>query len=94
MSDMSPAPSARKVNTWEKNLLGVTIDKVASLLSGLLVAALLVWFCIWLSKYVGVTPLRFDTNPISAVVLAILLGLILGALLPCPSCSSPVSLSP
>jgi len=71
---VSNTSSARKMSTWEKNLLGVTVDKVPSLLPGLLVAALLAWFSIWLSKYVGVTLLGFDKTPISAVMLAILLG--------------------
>jgi uncharacterized integral membrane protein (TIGR00698 family) len=89
MSSTSTARSARKTSTWEKNLLGVTVDKAPSLLPGLLVAALLAWFSIWLSKYVGVTLLGFDKTPISAVMLAILLGLILGAVLPLPKVLKP-----
>ena len=86
---MSDTSSVRKLSTWEKNLLGVTVDKVPSLLPGLLVAALLAWFSVWLSKYIGVTLLHFDKTPISAVMLAILLGLILGALLPLPKVLKP-----
>jgi len=86
---VSDTSSARKMNTWEKNLLGVTVDRVPSLLPGLLVAALLAWFCIWLSKYVGCTLLHFDKTPISAVMLAILLGLIFGAVLPLPKVLKP-----
>jgi len=86
---VSDTSSARQMRTWEKNLLGVTVDKAPSLLPGLLVAALLAWFCIWLSKYVGVTLLHFDKTPISAVMLAILLGLIIGALLPLPKVLKP-----
>jgi hypothetical protein len=80
--------STRKMSVWEKSLLGVTADKVPSLLPGLLVAALLAWFSIWLSKYVGVTLLHFDKTSISAVMLAILLGLIIG-----PSLAIPVALT-
>ena len=86
---MSDTSSVRKLSTWEKNLLGVTIDKVPSVLPGLVVAALLAWFSIWLGNYVGVTLLHFDKTPISAVMLAMLLGLILGALLPLPKALKP-----
>jgi uncharacterized integral membrane protein (TIGR00698 family) len=79
----------RKMSAWEKNLLGVTINKVPSLLPGLLVAALLTWLSIWLSKYVGVTLLGFDKTPISAVMLAILFGLVVGAVIPLPQAFKP-----
>jgi uncharacterized integral membrane protein (TIGR00698 family) len=77
------------MSIWEKNLLGVTVDKAPSLLPGLLVAVLLAALSIWLSKYVGVTLLGFDKTPISPVMLAILLGLILGALVPLPQVLKP-----
>jgi uncharacterized membrane protein YadS len=77
------------MSIWEKNLLGVPVDKVPLLLPGLLVAALLAWLSIWLSKYVGVTLLGFDKTPISAVMLAILLGLIIGAVMPVPRVLKP-----
>jgi uncharacterized integral membrane protein (TIGR00698 family) len=86
VSNMS---SMRKMTAWERNLLGVTVDKVPSLLPGLLVAALLAWASIWLSSYVGVTLLGFDKTPISPVMLAILLGLIFGALVPLPEVLKP-----
>jgi uncharacterized integral membrane protein (TIGR00698 family) len=77
------------MSAWEKNLLGVTVDQVPHLLPGLLVAALLAWLSIWLSKYIGVTLLGFDKTPISAVMLAILLGLIIGAVMPLPQALKP-----
>jgi len=86
---VSDTSSVRKLSTWEKNLLGVTVDKAPSLLPGLVVAALLAWFSIWLGNYVGVTLLHFAKTPISAVMLAILLGLIIGALLPLPKVLKP-----
>jgi uncharacterized integral membrane protein (TIGR00698 family) len=86
---VSDRSSVRKLSTWEKNLLGVTVDKAPSLLPGLVVAALLAWFSIWLSEYVGVKLLHFDKTPVSAVMLAILLGLIVGALLPLPKVLKP-----
>ena len=85
----SKTSSSRQMTTWEKNLLGVTVDQVPSQLPGLLVAVLLAWFSIWLSEYVGVTLLHFDKTPISAVMLAILLGLVVGAVLPMPKVLKP-----
>ncbi len=89
MSSATTARPSRKMSIWEKNLLGVPVDKVPLLLPGLLVAALLAWLSIWLSKYVGVTLLGFDKTPISAVMLAILLGLIIGAVMPVPRVLKP-----
>lgn len=89
MSSATTARPSRKMSIWEKNLLGVPVDKVPLLLPGLLVAALLAWLSIWLSKYVGVTLLGFDKTPISAVMLAILLGLIVGAVMPVPRVLKP-----
>jgi uncharacterized integral membrane protein (TIGR00698 family) len=77
------------MNALEKNLLGVTVDEIPSLLPGLLVAALLAWLSIWLSKYIGVSLMGFEKTPISAVMMAILLGLIISNVIPLP-----VSLKP
>ncbi len=79
----------REMNTLEKNLLGIRVNEVPSLLPGLLVSALLAWLSIWLSKVIGVTILGFDKTPISAVMLAILLGLIVGAVIPLPQVLKP-----
>ncbi|MGD2206017.1 MAG: putative sulfate exporter family transporter [Anaerolineae bacterium] len=70
------------MNVLEKNLLGLPAAQVPRLLPGLLAVGTLAWFSLWLSEYVGVTLLGFDKTPISAVMLAILLGLIAGAVLP------------
>lgn len=79
----------RKMNAWEKNLLGVTVDKLPSLLPGLIAAVLLAWLSIWLADFIGETLLGFDKTPISAVMLAILLGLIIGAVVPMPAVLKP-----
>ena len=89
MSPANAAPPMRKMSAWEKNLLGVTIDKVPGLLPGLLVAILLAWFSIWLSEFIGVTLLGFDKTPVSPVMLAILLGLIISAVVPMPQLLKP-----
>ncbi len=77
-----PSPTAaRKISTWEKNILGVTIDKVPQLIPGVIVVGILAWFSIWLSKLIAV--------PISPVMLAILLGLIIGSIITLPKSLKP-----
>ena len=77
------------MSTWEKNILGVTIDKVPQLIPGVIFASVLAWFSLWLSKFIGVNILGFDKTPISAVMLAILLGLIIGGVFTLPQALKP-----
>jgi uncharacterized integral membrane protein (TIGR00698 family) len=72
------------MSALEKNLLGVTVNEIPSLLPGLGVAVLLAIASIWLSRLIGETLLGFDKTPVSAVMLAILLGLLIGAVVPVP----------
>lgn len=80
---------AREMNTWEKRLLGVPTSSVVSLLPGLLVTILLAWLAIWLSDFVGTSILGFEKTPISPVMLAILLGMLVSAVLPLPDVLRP-----
>jgi uncharacterized integral membrane protein (TIGR00698 family) len=89
MSTSKPDKQARSVSTWEKNLLGVPINEVPSILPGLLVAGLLAWASIWLAKFIGVNLLGFSKSPVSAVTLAILFGIIIAAVIPLPAVLKP-----
>lgn len=89
MSKTNAATPSRKMSTWEKNMLGVPIGEIPQLIPGVLTAVLLAWFSIWLSKFLGVNILGFDKSPISPVMLAILLGLIIGAVVPMPKSLNP-----
>ncbi|MGD8750694.1 MAG: putative sulfate exporter family transporter [Anaerolineales bacterium] len=89
MGSTNTGSSPAKMSVWEKNLLGVKIDQTPSLLPGMLLAVLLAWLCIWLSEFIGVTLLGFDKTPISAVMLAILLGLIIGTIIQLPQFLKP-----
>jgi uncharacterized integral membrane protein (TIGR00698 family) len=89
MSDAKVEKTERKINIVEKNLLGVKVDQVPKILPGLIAASLLAWLSKWLSGYLGVEVLEFEKSPISAVMMAILLGLIIGNLLPLPSWLKP-----
>ncbi|MFC2053136.1 YeiH family protein [Chloroflexota bacterium] len=89
MSDQKPEKTARKISPIEKNLLGVTVNEIPELIPGVLVVTLLAWFSIWLSEYFGFILLGFEKTPVSPVMLAILLGLIISALLPMPDSLKP-----
>lgn len=83
------ANTSKQMNALEKNLLGVRSEQIFSLVPGLLVACLLAWLSIWLADFIGVTLLGFPNSPVSAVMVAILLGLMLGALIPLPGSLKP-----
>jgi uncharacterized integral membrane protein (TIGR00698 family) len=89
VSSTTAARHTRGMRTWEKNLLGVRVDQAPQLLPGLLVAVLLAWASIWLSKFLGVNVLGFEKSPISAVMMAILLGLIIGNVAKLPEVLKP-----
>jgi uncharacterized integral membrane protein (TIGR00698 family) len=62
---------------------------VPSLIPGLIVVTALAWLSKWLSEFLGVNLLGYDKSPISAVMLALLLGLILRAILRIPKVFTP-----
>jgi uncharacterized integral membrane protein (TIGR00698 family) len=73
----------------EKSLIGVRFDQLPSLLPGLLGAAALAWLSIWLCDFIGVELLGFAKTPVSPVMLAILLGLLISIVLPVPQVLNP-----
>jgi uncharacterized integral membrane protein (TIGR00698 family) len=89
MSDAKVAKPASEMSLIEKNVLGVKIDQVPKLIPGLVVASLLAWLSTWLSEFLGVDVLGFEKSPISAVMMAIVLGMIIGNILTLPSWLKP-----
>ncbi len=86
---MTSKHSIRKMSAWEKNLLGVTVTELPQLIPGLLAVTALTWLSFWLSEQIGVRLMGFDKSPISPVLLAIVLGLAVGALIPLPKSLNP-----
>lgn len=84
-----PSPSSPALTFWERNLLGVSLSKLPRLLPGLVIVIALAWTSIWLSEYLGVNLLGFEKSPISPVMLALLLGLIIGAIVSIPTTLTP-----
>lgn len=89
MSSTDAKASSRKMSAWEKSLLGVTIDKAPSLAPGLVVTLVLAWLSIQSSRFIGESLLGFSRSPVSPVMLAILLGLIISAVVPLPAVFKP-----
>jgi len=86
MSEPSLTP---RMNAWEKNLLGVPFSKLHLLVPGIVIVAILSWLSIWLSEWIGTTLMGFDKSPVSPVMLAIILGLIVTSLVPLPELLNP-----
>jgi uncharacterized integral membrane protein (TIGR00698 family) len=77
------------MRAWERNLLGVHASDIPRLLPGLLTAVLLAWLSIWLSDMIGTKWMGFEKSPVSAVMMAIVLGLVLGNVLRLPEGLKP-----
>ena len=67
------------MNVWEKNILGVPAREAPKLIPGVLAVALLAWASIWISEFIGVRLMGFEKSPISPVMFAIILGLLIGS---------------
>ena len=89
MTTDKPNAPPPKLSFWERNLFGMTISELPGLLPGLVVVVALAWSSIGLSKYLGVNLLGFEKSPISPVMLALLLGLIIGAIVSIPTTFTP-----
>ena len=89
MTSTTTARPAREMRAWEKNLMGVKINEFPRLLPGLLVVSLLAWLSIWLSEFIGVRLMGFEKSPVSAVMVAILLGMIIGNIVVLPGWLKP-----
>jgi uncharacterized integral membrane protein (TIGR00698 family) len=89
MSQPSSTPAPKSLSFWEKNLLGVSLSEVPNLIPGVIFVILLAWLSKWLGEFIGVNLLGFDKSPISPVMMALLLGLILGAILTVPKAFTP-----
>ncbi|MBU1880194.1 MAG: putative sulfate exporter family transporter [Chloroflexi bacterium] len=85
---MSRATVVRKASAG-KSSPGTMVARTLSVLPGLVVAILLAGVSIWLSEFMGCTVLGFAKTPISPVMLAILLGLIIATAIPMPQVLQP-----
>ncbi|MBI9046290.1 MAG: putative sulfate exporter family transporter [Anaerolineaceae bacterium] len=86
---MNPEETTRKITAWEQNLLGVPITDLPKLIPGMLAVSVLTWASIWISEFIGKQLMGFEKSPISPVMLAIILGLLIGVLIQKPKKLNP-----
>ena len=67
----------KPLTKWEQSIFGVSVREIPGLLPGLLVATLLAWASINISDFIGKDLLGFTKSPISAVMIAIILGILI-----------------
>ena len=89
MSNSRSVPAPKPLSTWEKHLLGTSIGEIHLLLPGLIASALLASASVWLCSQIGGRILGLKRSPISAVTMAILLGLVVGNLVRLPRLLRP-----
>ncbi len=82
-------PQPVKMSLLEKNLFGVPLGQSYTLLPGLVTAGLLAWLSIWLSGFIGTSVMGFQKSPISSVMMALLLGIIISNIVPLPAFLKP-----
>jgi uncharacterized integral membrane protein (TIGR00698 family) len=86
---MNPKETTLTMHAWEKNLFGVSISDLPKLLPGILAVSVLTWVSIWMSEFIGTQLMGFEKSPVSPVMLAIVLGLLIGVVVRIPKTITP-----
>jgi uncharacterized integral membrane protein (TIGR00698 family) len=89
MTQPNATVSPKPLSFIERNFLGVPFAEIPGVIPGLIVVLAFAWLSKWLSEFLGVDLLGYEKSPISPVMLALLLGLILGAILTIPQVFTP-----
>ena len=86
---MNTKQTTRKLTAGENIVLGVRINELPKLLPGLLAASVLAWVSVVASEFIGVHVMGFDKSPVSPVMLAIVIGLLIGVVVRIPDTFAP-----
>lgn len=86
---MNTKQTTRKLTAGENIVFGVRINELPKLLPGLLAASALAWVSTAASEFIGVNVMGFDKSPVSPVMLAIVLGLLIGVVIRIPESYTP-----
>lgn len=89
MLNSNAARLALKIRRLERTVSKRKGGAYLQLIPGLLATGLLAWLSIWFSEFVGITLLGFDKSPISEVMMAILLGMVIGNVVRLPEWLKP-----
>jgi uncharacterized integral membrane protein (TIGR00698 family) len=86
---MDPEVTPKTMTFLEKNLFGVPFNDLRRLIPGLFAVSVLTWASIQISEYIGKQLMGFEKSPISPVMLAIILGLLIGVVVRKPQIIAP-----
>jgi uncharacterized integral membrane protein (TIGR00698 family) len=67
---------------WKENLLGIRLKEFPKLLPGLIAVSVLAWGSMLISDFIGVNLLGLEKSPISPVMIALVLGLLINLIIP------------
>lgn len=84
MTESAGAPKAPLTDAARK-----TAGSVAVLLPGLALTALVAWVGLWSSERIGRDLMGFSKSPVSGIMMAIIIGLIVGNVVPLPKLLRP-----
>lgn len=84
----SPA-AGRSPSRIERMTLGVPIGQAPALLPGLLASVLVAWVGVVAADWIGLRLLGFQQNPISPIMVAIIVGMAVANLVPVPKALQP-----
>jgi uncharacterized integral membrane protein (TIGR00698 family) len=86
---MNPEATPKTMTSLEKNLFGVPFKDLPRLIPGLFAVSVLTWASIQISGFIGKQLMGFEKSPISPVMLAIILGLLIGVAVRKPKSLAP-----
>jgi uncharacterized integral membrane protein (TIGR00698 family) len=86
---MNVKKADRTMTAWERNLLGVSANDLPQLLPGILAVSILTWISFWASEFIGIQLMGIEKSPVSPVMLAIILGLLIGVVVNVPKFFTP-----
>ena len=86
---MDDSSQLKGISAVERNLFGVGFFQLHTLVPGLVAVAFSTWLSIFLSEFIGENLLGFDKSPVSPVMIAIILGLILSTTFRLPKSLTP-----
>lgn len=76
--------TTKDLSKLEKNIFGVSYSEIPQLLPGLLLTVLITLLSIWLSDLIGINLLGFEKSPISPIMLALIIGILVGNIISIP----------
>ena len=79
----------RGLSGVERMLLGVPVDQIPKLLPGLLLPVAIMAAATWLTQFIGTDLMGFDKSPVSSIMVAIVMGLVVRNTLGLPEIFKP-----